>query len=165
MLERIKKWHVSIDTVMLAVSAGLILIMAVWGTADVLGRYLLNRPIAGTKEATQFMMGGIALFTFAYIQYLREHITVAIIRERLSGTRAAILDLVFLVLMLATFAFIAWCGALNAISSWRHWDTTHGLVEWPIGPAKMAIPIGSGLLCLRIFSQICESTAALLKRK
>ena len=165
MLERIKKWHVSIDTAMLAVSAGLILIMTVWGAADVLGRYLLNKPISGTKEATQFMMGGIALFAFAYIQYFREHITVPLIRERLSGAGAAILDLFFQVLMLATFAVIAWCGALNAISSWRHWDTTHGLVEWPIGPAKMVIPVGSGLLCLRIFSQVCEGTAALLKRK
>lgn len=165
MLERIKKWHVSIDTVMLLASGGLILIMTVLGTADVAGRYLLNRPIDGAKEATQFMMGGIALFAFAYIQYLREHIAVPLIRERLSGAGAAILDLVFLMLMLATFAVIAWSGALNAISGWRHWDTTHGLVEWPTGPAKMVIPIGSGLLCLRIFSQICEGTAALLKRK
>jgi len=145
------------------VSAGLILVMTVWGTTDVLARYLFNKPLLGTYEAMRFMMGGVAFFTFAYVQYMRSHITVPLIRERLSGRGMAILDFIFLIVMLATFAIIAWCGALDAISSWRNWDITIGLVEWPEFPAKAVVPIGCGLLCLRIFSQICGAIAEFSK--
>lgn len=159
MLTRIKKWHLRIDTVMASVSAGLVLLMTLAGTIDVLGRYLFNKPIAGTLEGMEFAMGGVAFFAFAYVQYMRGHITVPIVRQRLSGRGAALLDITFLILMLLTFVLVSWLGGKAAIEACQAGDVTIGLVEFPVGPARMVVPIGGGFLCLRLFSQVCEAIA------
>lgn len=161
MLAWINKWHLRIDQVMACVSAGLVLVMAVLGTSDVLGRYLFSKPIPGAYELMQFTLGGVALFAFAYVQHNKCHITVSILTRWLPRKAAAVLDIMFLVLMLAVFVLISWQGGRGAIAAWRARDVTIGLIELPIGVAKMVIPIGGGLLCLRLFSQICTGIAKL----
>lgn len=154
MLASIKKWHLRIDVFFASISAGLVLFMAVWGTVDVISRYFFNSPIPGTYEGMKFLLGAVAFFAFPYVQYTRGHIAVSIFRERLSGKRAALVDIISLTLMLAISIIIGWLGGSAAVTAWQRGDATMGLVEWPKGPAMMVVPIGCGLICLRLLSQI-----------
>ena len=160
-IKKIKKLHSGVDAAFAFFSAALILLMTILGTADVMGRRFFNSPLPGVYELMRFMMGGIAFFTFAYVQLKREHISVPFVSERLSGKGAVIFDLFCLIIMLIVSGCFAWYGGVDAVTSWRAGDITMGTVELPIGPAKMVVPVGCGLLCLRLLSQICESIAKL----
>ena len=160
-ITKLKKFHAGIDTAFAFFSAALILLMTVLGTVDIMARRFLNSPLPGVYELMRFMMGGIAFFTFAYVQLRREHISVPFVSERLSRKGAALFDLFCLAIMLIVSACFAWYGWIDAITSWRGGDTTMGTVELPIGPAKMVVPVGCVLLCLRLLSQACESIAKL----
>ncbi len=165
MIAWIKKWHICIDRSLASISAGLVLFMMALGTVDVLSRYLLNSPISGSYEIMKFSLGGMAFFAFSYVQYERGHISVSFIQDRLSKKTSAVFDLIFLFAMLLTFMLVAWYGGRNAVEAWQEGDTTIGMVELPIGPAKMVVPIGGGLLCLRILSQIWTEIAALIEMR
>ncbi len=156
-----KKWQLALDRGLAYASAGLVVFMMLLGTADVLCRHLWNAPIDAAYDLLKFAMGGVAFFGLAYVQHERGHITVSFIHERLSKKASAVLDLIFLFAALVVIALVAWYGGKNALSAWRAGDTTMGMVELPMGPAKMVVPIGGALLCLRLLSQIWEALAGL----
>jgi TRAP-type C4-dicarboxylate transport system permease small subunit len=153
MKTRLKKWNLSFDVALAYVAAVIVLCMAVLSTADILLRFLY-RPISGAYEAMQFMMGGVAFFTLAYVQLKKAHISVAVIREAMHGKLAEIIDIIWLVLMFGISALIAWESGVCAIESWQGGDVTVGLVEFPVGPAKIVAPLGLGVLSVRLLIQI-----------
>lgn len=165
MVAWIKKWHLYMDRSLASISAGLVFFMMALGTVDVLSRYLFNAPISGSYEIMKFSMGGVAFFAFSYVQYERGHISVSFVHDRLSKKTSTVFDLIFLFSMLLTFILVTWYGGKNALEAWQEGDTTIGMVELPIGPAKMVVPIGGGLFCLRILSQICAEISALTKMR
>jgi TRAP-type C4-dicarboxylate transport system permease small subunit len=163
LITRLKHFHRGLDAAFAFFSAVMILIMTLLGTVDILGRRFFNSPLQGSYELMRFMMGGIAFFTFAYVQLKREHISVPVLAERLSGKGAAAFDIFCLLLMLIVSTCIGWYGGIDAVVSWKAGDVTMGTVELPLGPAKMVVPVGCGLLSLRLLFQIFESIAALFR--
>lgn len=160
-MARFKRWHEGLDAAFAFFSAFVILIMTFLGTVDIMGRRFFNAPLPGSYEMMRFMMGGIAFFTFAYVQLKREHISVPVLAEKLSGKSAVIFDLFCLLLMLIVSTCIGWYGGIDAVISWQAGDVTMGTVELPLGPAKMVVPVGCALLCLRLLFQIFASIAYL----
>ena len=162
-MKDISKKYEYIDTGLVYFTALLTLIMMVLSSTDIILRWLFNSPIAGTYEAMQFMMGGVAFLAFAFVQLKRSHISVSIISEKYTGRTAIVVDILSLLLMLSISAVWAWAGAANALEAWKYGDVTIGLVQFPIGPAKMVVPIGCGVLCLRFIFQLVEQVALLIK--
>ena len=119
-------------------------------TADVLGRYLFNRPIHGTTEITEFMMVGLLYFTLAHTQADKAHIRVEMFISHLSPRTQLILEMIAYLLGFILFALITWQGILSAAKAWQVWETTFGLILFPLFPAKVLIPIGSFLFSLRL---------------
>lgn len=163
MKDFIKRWHARLDTGMASIAAVVVLIMMLLSSTDILLRYFFNRPIEGAYEAMQFMMGGVAFFGLSYVQGNRANITMDIISSRFSGKAELIIDIIMLAIMFAISAIIGWRGGANALDAWRAGDVTIGLVEYPVGPAKMVVPIGFGVLCLRLLAQFCQRVADLAK--
>ena len=61
--------------------AFLVLVMMVLIVSNMVGRSVLNIPIHGTIELTEFMMVGIVYFTLAYAQAKKKHIRVELLYE------------------------------------------------------------------------------------
>jgi TRAP-type C4-dicarboxylate transport system permease small subunit len=162
-MKDISKKYQYVDTGLVYFTALLTLIMMVLSSTDIILRWLFNSPITGTYEAMQFMMGGVAFLAFAFVQLKRSHISVTVISEKYTGKTAIVVDILSLLLMLLISAVWAWAGARNALEAWKYGDVTVGLVELPLGPAKMVVPLGCGVLCLRFILQIIEQVALLIK--
>lgn len=163
MKDFIEKWQAWLDIALASVAALLVLIMVVLSSTDILLRYFFDHPIEGAYEAMQFMMGGVAFFGLAYVQGKRANITMDVVSSRFSGKTEIIVDIIILAVMFAISAIIGWRGWANALDAWRAGDVTIGLVEYPVGPAKMVVPIGFGILCLRILTQFCQRVAELAR--
>ena len=66
------------------------------------------------------------------------------------------LELISYLLGLLVFALIAWQGVMSAIDAWEIGEITDGLIPFPTLPAKLAIPIGCLIFCLRFLVDIVE---------
>jgi TRAP-type C4-dicarboxylate transport system permease small subunit len=133
------------------IAGGIILTaMMLLVTGDVLGRYLFNRPIHGTTEITEFMMVGLLYFTLAHTQTDKAHIRVEMFITHLSPGTRLILEMIAYLLGFFLFVLITWQGILSAAKAWEVWETTFGLILFPLFPAKVLIPIGSFLFSLRL---------------
>lgn len=140
-----------VEKILNNIAGGIILTaMMLLVTGDVLGRYLFNRPIHGTTEITEFMMVGLLYLTLAHTQTDKAHIRVEMFITHLSPGTRLILEMIAYLLGFILFVLITWQGILSAARAWEVWETTFGLILFPLFPAKVLIPIGSFLFSLRL---------------
>ena len=135
--------------VLLIFSALAIIVMATHVTADVVGRTLFSKPIAGTTEIVSFyyMVAAVCL-PLAYIDLRDDHITVDLLYLTMP---LGLKRVMFVLSCLATagffaiFAYETWVIALRAMASG---EMVMGSALIEIWPSRFFLPAGFGLLTL-----------------
>ena len=154
--ERFKRAQHQVEKAGAATAATIILVMALWTTADVTMRFLFNSPIPETVLFCEFFMIPIIFFGVAYVQAYNGHVKMDILVKRLQPRKGLWFDLVIHILALVIFSLLTWEAAGVAYRSWIYQDYASGLLEIPFWPARTALPLGTGLLCLRFIFDIID---------
>ena len=130
-------------------------------TAEVVMRYLFNRPLPGHLELTQLFIAPAVFLALSYVQEYRGHVGMDLLVERLSRRPRAAVDTFVLLVALATFIVITWFSWTAAWEAWQMGDVTP-TAYLPTWWSKMAVPVGSALLCVRLALQIVQSARVAL---
>lgn len=124
-------------------------------TADVIGRYVFNKPIMGAHEMTEFMVL-ILIFSFlAYTQSQKTHVTVdlllAIFPDRIKRYIKIFNHLVCLALM----GLITWMGYQRALELLEYGEAPPNL-EIPYYPFVFFLVLGCLVMCIEYVRNIIE---------
>lgn len=130
--------------------------LALLTTADVVGRYVFNKPIRGTYELSELALVVMAFMGMSYTAIQKAHISISMFTNKLSAKSQAILDAINNSVGLVLFALIAWQGWGGAIEAITHHVTTDAL-KVPVYPVKMFVVLGSILFCLVLVMQVLQS--------
>jgi C4-dicarboxylate transporter, DctM subunit len=149
-LEGAEKWGIII-------SAFLIFVMMILTTLDTTLRDTLNKPIEGVYELHTMFMVGVLYLGLAYAQSKRSHIRMDALSSRLNQANQILLQLIGDVIFLIIAALITWQVGVDTFNAWITQDFYYGVVQIPLWPAKMAITVGTGLLCLRLIWDITNN--------
>jgi TRAP-type C4-dicarboxylate transport system permease small subunit len=139
----------------LAAGAVMLTMMALT-SLDVLGRALFNSPVPGTVELMQMMLVAAIFLSISYVQALKQHIRVEFLLERLPVTARRALVLAGLIIGIAVFGVFSWRASLVAWQAWAAADFQEGALNLPLWPAKMLVPLGSGMLTVRFVLDLLE---------
>lgn len=145
-------------------SAAIVVFMMLLTTGDVVLRYGFNRPIQDSFELSQFMLVAIVFLGIPYLQSIRGHVSIEFATARLSPNTREILKIFGHVIGLFAFAIVTWRSGYYAWQAWETNDYTMGIMQYPLWPAKSIVPLGSGMLCVRLILDIGHDTAALFHR-
>lgn len=118
-----------LDGVAGAIALGLMAMTVV----DVLGRYLLNAPLSGAYELTQY---GLALVVFAALPQVTaagEHVAVDLFEKALPAWVRRSLAFVWAVIIAGALLFLAWRLTFLAERLGRYGDSTPTL-KIPLAP-------------------------------
>ena len=126
------------------------LVMMLSTVSDVTGRYVFNKPIPGTTELNETFMIAVVYMGLAYTQILRGHVNMEFVVSRLSPRTREIFQTVTIILSLAVFGFIAAATSEAAYDSWLIKEFHFGIVEFPIWPAKMLVPLGCYVMSIQL---------------
>jgi len=140
----------SIETttnILMCICSGALLVMMFLGTADVLGRYLFNKPIIGTTEIFEILLPIMALCGFAYAQWVKAHIKVDIFSSRLPPRVQTILGFALTLFSIGYFAVIAWQGTLVAIYLCQQGAVISN-IQVPKFFIQLLVPLGTLVMCL-----------------
>jgi|KBSSwiStaDraftv2_1062776.scaffolds.fasta_scaffold973794_1 TRAP-type C4-dicarboxylate transport system permease small subunit len=122
-----------------------LVLLAVIGTADVIGSQFLGRPVPGTVEiGSSLMVAGIAL-GLPLAQFARRHVRVEIFIDRLPPRSRAVLDFLAQLCLAVMLAGIAWLGWRMFLTSLATNEFSQGLIEVPMWPARLALALGATL--------------------
>jgi TRAP-type C4-dicarboxylate transport system permease small subunit len=130
--------------------------------ADVLLRYLFNRPIAGAYELTEYAMAVFIGTGIAYCGILKGHVDVDILVGKLRPRVQAIFAVFTGLLSLGLFALITW-NTFVLMQNVRSLDTTSPALVIPVFPFIALVGAGCGLLTLVIFVGVIESVYKAIK--
>jgi TRAP-type C4-dicarboxylate transport system permease small subunit len=141
----------------LSIVAGLIMLVLTCLTAiDVLLRFLLNKPIPGLYELSELMLIGIVFLSIAYVQARKEHLRIDVLASKFPSKVQFILNIFGYLAGVFVFLLIAWRSGYIAWQAWALGDYSSGLVQWPIWPAKTVVPVGAGLISLRLIRDLYD---------
>lgn len=160
MTARVSRWLDGAETGLNYLSAVILFGLMFYVTAEVVMRYLFNRPLSGHFEASELLVVPAAFLPIAYVQARRGHVGVDLLILRLDSRTRTIVDCVTLAVALATFAIIAWMSGENTWLALTMGDVTptSQLSTWW---SKAAVPVGSALLCARLATQLGKNVSAL----
>jgi TRAP-type C4-dicarboxylate transport system permease small subunit len=136
-------WEKRADAVLGIAASALLFGMMVLTFFDVVGRYLLNKPIRGAFEITEL---GLLVLIFAglpLVSHADEHVTMDFIDRMLPERLARVWVRAMHVVCAAIMFFLAWQVWLKAAKISGYSDTTD-VLRVPIGPFVyfMALMIG-----------------------
>ncbi|MBA7616639.1 hypothetical protein ES703_23937 [subsurface metagenome] len=158
-LSRLVDYIARLSTVSAHIGIAALLAMGLMITADVVLRYVFNRPTQFTTEVTGYLMVAVTLLGLAYTLMKGKHIRIEVLTSRLRPRPRKILDLVTSIISLA---FLAACigPAWNmVIESYTYKSEVLGLLRTPLYLPQLLIPIG---LCV-IILQVMVYTAGQIK--
>jgi TRAP-type C4-dicarboxylate transport system permease small subunit len=160
----IEKGTAKIEMVLTYIGVGMLLIMVLLGTADVIGRYVFNTPIKGTWEISKLLMGGAIFMSWGYVQATKSNISLDLVITRYPPRIKLIVEIIILILTLVLFVFIGWQSFKIAMQ-----DLNNGaLIEniyISVFPFKLLITFGAILVCLESIIQIAHLINDMTKKR
>lgn len=142
-----------IENALLVLCGFIFMVLMFLGTADVLGRFLFNKPVMGTYEISTVMMGAIVLLGWAYTQKEGGHVRVELFYNMFPSRVQKIASVVTLFLSLILFVVIAqqsWHIAMESLLGGR----TFIIIDFPSGPFYFLVPVGAFFICLEFIIRL-----------
>ncbi|MBB4285898.1 TRAP transporter small permease [Roseospira goensis] len=120
-------------------------------SADALGRYFFNAPVQFQYELTShYIMGMTSLVALSWGVRRGAHIRIGFIDQVVGERLRGILFGINFLIAAVTMAVICVYAAGEAWHAWVNADLFFGVVDWPVWLARIWVPLGCGLLCLRL---------------
>ena len=136
-------------------AGALITLMAFVTGYGVFTRYVLRNPDPYTYEIDSILMLACVIFAIAYTQKLGRHLRIDLLDRTLPDTlRLILLNVIGPTIGLIFCAVLTWKTWETAWSALQTWEVTRGTWVIPTFPIRMIIPIGTGLLCFILLTQI-----------
>lgn len=143
----------------LAIFAMMILI-----TFDTIGRYFFNNPIQGSYEITElYLMIMVVFLTLSFTFKNGGHIRIDILYSRFSQKQKAIADMLGLLLSIIVFSIITYQSGILAYDAWSQEQYTFGVITLPMVWSYIWVPLGSGVLTLRLLLEFITTSKGLLQ--
>lgn len=133
-------------------AGGLALILvAVLLNGDILGRLLFGVPVQIQFEMTEiYLMPALAVLPMSRVFREGGHLSLEVIPEDAFGRATPVVRRLVLVAAAAFFAVVTWKAGAFAAHAFARNDVEWGVVDWPLGWAYAVIPLGCGVLVLRL---------------
>ncbi|MFC2042003.1 TRAP transporter small permease subunit [Chloroflexota bacterium] len=142
-------------------SAAALSILMFLTVIDVGGRAIFNKPLIGTHEISSSLLVVMVFLGLAYVQAQKRNIAIDFFLVRLSKKTQARMDLFSLFLCLAITILMVWTGGQQAYKSWVVGTVQAGSLHYITWPFRALVPLGCGLLSLRLFIQFMRQFALL----
>jgi TRAP-type C4-dicarboxylate transport system permease small subunit len=135
-------------------------------TLDVFMRYALNRPFSFTYDLIgMYLLAVVFFFTLSDALREHEHVSVDILVQHFPPAGRRLSELVTSVTGLAVFCLVAWLGWTRMVDSYRAHDVVVGAILWPTWLSIAPVPLGSGIMAVRLALQLIGNLCSLLTGK
>lgn len=133
-----------------------VLLMCLYVTIDVIGRYTMNNPLPASFELPVILMVFIVFWSISYVQARGGHMRLEFLWRRFSPRGQDILDIVTAFIGLFIFAIITWQVWIWTKEALISNEQMEGVWGIPYFPARLGLTIGAFCLCLQYVIDIAK---------
>ncbi|WP_353471694.1 TRAP transporter small permease [Salipiger sp. H15] len=148
------------DTLHLLGCLGLLVVVALIN-ADILMRLVLHKPVQIQFELTElYLMPALATLSLSRVFRDGGHLALDFVPEHLPGLLGTVIDKLRLLLPALFFGLVTWMSGKFALHAFQSGEVEYGVVDWPLGWAYAIVPLGCGVLVLRLIYDALSREAA-----
>ena len=128
-------------------------------STDVIMRYWLARPSLWVGEVAEVALLYITFLAAAWVLRKERHTSMDIVLTRLNPRNQAILNTITSIISALICLLLTWYGAR---ATWSHFQLglrTASIMELPMGPILVIIPVGSFMLFIQFLRRIIRFLA------
>ena len=116
-------------------AAVILAVMAAITFADVIGRYVFNRPLTFTLELTELAMGLIVFLSVGLVTHRKEHVSVDFVTLRMTPKLRAAVDIFINLVSFGYLVVVVWRLGEKTWSLYTVGDMTptYFILLWPFG--------------------------------
>jgi len=130
--------------------------------ADVFMRYAVNRPFSFTYDLIGlYLLAGVFFFTLSDALREHAHVGVDILLHRFSPVGRRLSEIVTALVGLFVFILISKVGFDRALDNFQQSDVLAGAIAWPTWISAVLVPLGCGVLVLRLALQLIGNVLSL----
>lgn len=119
--------------------------------ADVFMRYVFNAPFSWAYDLISlYLMAGIFFLGLSQAYASGAHVSVDILQQQFSPSGKRLAEIITAAVGLLAFAAMTKLGYERALDAFISKDVLAGAIPWPTWPSIALMPLGAGLLCLRL---------------
>lgn len=137
-----------------------IIIMMLYITADVTGRYLFLSPMPASFEISQMILIFVVFWALAYVQARGEHLRLEFFIRLFPPRGQAILNILALLIGIFVFAIITWQAADWGVKGLLIGEYEQGYWRFPLGPPRLVLALGAFFVTIQflvdLVKQICQ---------
>lgn len=131
--------------------------------ADVCMRYFLNAPFSWAYDLISlYLMAGIFFLGLSQAYAAGAHVSVDILQQQFSAPGKRLAEIITAAVGLVAFAAMTKLGYERALDAFVSKDVLAGAIPWPTWPSIALMPLGAGLLCLRLSVTLAGHIASLI---
>jgi TRAP-type C4-dicarboxylate transport system permease small subunit len=145
------------------VAAGVLALMMLITAADVLLRYIFNRPISGTWELTSYMMAVVVGFGLSYCALVKGLISVEVLTSRFSPRAQAVFNCITYFFSFLFFSLVTWQSILYIKLIFES-NLVSAVLVIPTFPFVAALALGSLVFTLVLLKDFLEYLSQLVTR-
>lgn len=157
MIRKIEKLIILFSNLGLLASMGLILAVMFFTTADVTGR-IFGFPIPGSYQICELILVWVVCLAWPFSIGTKGHVRVEVLASKFPPAVQRPVELFALVLTLGIFVLLVWQGVKVVMLSIRLNELV-SIVEVPLYPFQIVIPLGALLVCPVLLLQIVQLIA------
>jgi TRAP-type C4-dicarboxylate transport system permease small subunit len=107
-------------------------------------------------------MAGVFFLILSEAYASNAHVNVDILQQKLPASGIRLAEVVTCAVGIVVFSLITWFGWQRAVESYKAADVMAGAIPWPMWPSIGLVPIGAGLLTLRLALHLVAHILSLL---
>jgi len=123
---------------------------------DVSGRYLLNKPLLGAVEMSEFLMVILSFGGLALAELRGGHINVDFFVRALPGRLGALLEAAGALLGILFWGVVSWRATLHVLRLREAGEVSANLAI-PTWPFYLAVTVGCGLLAIALIGRLVRA--------
>ena len=162
-MESLSKFSCFLSHVLLVIGASMLSAMMFLTMADVILRYIFNRPIAGAFEIAEYMMAVLVSFGIVYCAHAGGHVSVDIVVNLFPKRIQVIVNVLTNLILFSLFVVIAWQNALFVKEIYGQ-GLTSAVLYIPAYPFIAVAMIGFLAFCLVIFVDLLKGLTELRRK-
>lgn len=141
-----------------------ILIMMLYITADVIGRYLFLYPLPASFEIAEMIMIFAVFWALAYVQARDEHLRLRFFVRLFPPRGKAILNILALLIGVFIFTIITWQAADWGVKALVTNEYRQGYWKFPYGPPRLMLALGAFVITLQFLLDLTSEIRRLFTK-
>ncbi|TMV08279.1 TRAP transporter small permease [Arenibacterium halophilum] len=149
-----------VEDVLHILGCAALVVIAVLINLDILLRVLLGRALEMQFELTEFyLMPALATLSLAWVYRQGGHLALEVDLSRIFGSARDIVRRLVQALAAAFFLIVCYVSGKYCLNAFLNDDVNFGVYDWPLGWSYLPVPLGTGVLALRLMHDMTRRGA------